>query len=56
MKELRTATDLALRATKVTARSLGQVMSTCVVQEHHLWLNRSGRGLLPTGLGRPEAD
>ncbi|CAM4734286.1 unnamed protein product [Leuciscus chuanchicus] len=37
--ELRAATDLALRATKVTARSLGQVMSTCVVQERHLWLN-----------------
>ncbi|KAI2668815.1 ORF V: Enzymatic polyprotein [Labeo rohita] len=30
--------ELALRATKVTARSLGQVMSTIVVQERHLWL------------------
>ncbi|KAL0160772.1 hypothetical protein M9458_044497, partial [Cirrhinus mrigala] len=39
MQELRAATDFALRATKVTARSLGQVMSTLVVQEHHLWLN-----------------
>ncbi|KAL0158577.1 hypothetical protein M9458_046653, partial [Cirrhinus mrigala] len=39
MQELRTATDFALRATKVTARSLGQVMSTMVVQERHLWLN-----------------
>ncbi|MGL5830113.1 MAG: hypothetical protein ACRC0L_11165, partial [Angustibacter sp.] len=39
MQELRTATDLALRTTKVTARSLGQVMSTVVVQERHLWLN-----------------
>ncbi|KAL0163759.1 hypothetical protein M9458_039512, partial [Cirrhinus mrigala] len=39
MQELRAATDLALRATKVTARSLGQVMSTHVVQERHLWLN-----------------
>ncbi|KAL0147753.1 hypothetical protein M9458_056929, partial [Cirrhinus mrigala] len=39
MQELRAATDLALRATKVTARSLGQVMSTLVVQERHLWLN-----------------
>ncbi|XP_016330768.1 dihydroxyacetone phosphate acyltransferase-like [Sinocyclocheilus anshuiensis] len=38
-QELRTATDLALRATKVTARSLGQTMSTLVVQERHLWLN-----------------
>ncbi len=39
MQELRTATDFALRATKVTARSLGKAMSTMVVQEHHLWLN-----------------
>ncbi|KAL0152613.1 hypothetical protein M9458_052336 [Cirrhinus mrigala] len=39
MQELRTATDFALRATKVTAWSLGQVMSTTVVQERHLWLN-----------------
>ncbi len=35
----RTATDFALQATKVTVRSLGKVMSTMVVQEHHLWLN-----------------
>ncbi len=39
MQELRTATDFALRATKVTARSLGKAMSTMVVQELHLWLN-----------------
>ncbi len=39
MHELRTATDFALRATKVTPRSLGKVMSTTVVQERHLWLN-----------------
>ncbi len=39
MQELRTATDLALWATKVTARPLGQTMSTLVVQERHLWLN-----------------
>jgi hypothetical protein len=37
--ELRAATDLALRATKVAARSMGQVMFTNVVQERHLWLN-----------------
>ncbi len=37
--QLRTATDFALRATKVTARSLGKAMSTMVVQERHLWLN-----------------
>ncbi len=39
MQELRTSTDFALRATKVTARSLGKAMSTMVVQERHLWLN-----------------
>ncbi len=39
MQELRTATDFALRATKVTARSLRKAMSTMVVQERHLWLN-----------------
>ncbi len=33
LQELRTATDLALGATKVTARALGQTMSTLVVQE-----------------------
>ncbi len=36
---LRTVTDFALRATKVTARSLRKAMSTMVVQERHLWLN-----------------
>ncbi len=39
MQELRLATDFALRASKVTARSLGKAMSTMVVQERHLWLN-----------------
>ncbi len=39
MQELRTATDFALRATKVTARSLAKAMSSMVVQERHLWLN-----------------
>uniref|UniRef100_A0A673KBJ6 B30.2/SPRY domain-containing protein n=1 Tax=Sinocyclocheilus rhinocerous TaxID=307959 RepID=A0A673KBJ6_9TELE len=38
LKELRTATVLALQATKVTACSLGRAMSTLVVQERHLWL------------------
>ncbi len=38
LQELRTATNLALRATKVTARALGQTMSTLVVQERHMWL------------------
>ncbi len=39
MQELRTASDFALWATKVMARSLGKAMSTMVVQERHLWLN-----------------
>ncbi len=39
MQELRTATDFALRVTKVTAWSLGKAMSTMVVQERHLWHN-----------------
>ncbi|KAL0176422.1 hypothetical protein M9458_028752, partial [Cirrhinus mrigala] len=39
MQELRTANDFALRPTKVTTRSLGQVMATMIVQEWHLWLN-----------------
>ncbi len=39
LKKLRTAPDLALRATKVMARSLGRAMSTLVVQERHLWLS-----------------
>ncbi len=38
LHELRAAMDLALRATKVTAQSLGRAMSTLVVQERHLWL------------------
>ncbi len=38
LNELRVAMDLALRATKVTAQSLGRAMSTLVVQERHLWL------------------
>ncbi len=38
LSELRTTKDLALRVTKVTARSLGRAMSTMVVQECHLWL------------------
>ncbi len=32
LQELRAATDLALWATKVTARSVGHAMSTLVVQ------------------------
>ncbi len=36
LHELRSAMDLALRATKVTVQFLGRVMSTLVVQECHL--------------------
>ncbi|KAL0157927.1 hypothetical protein M9458_046003, partial [Cirrhinus mrigala] len=43
--ELRSATDYALRATKVTAQALGRAMSTMVVQERHLWLNLKARFL-----------
>ncbi len=38
LHELRAATDLSLRATKVATQSLGCVMSTLVVHERHLWL------------------
>ncbi len=39
VKELRRATDLALRATKHTARAVGHSMAASVAAEHHLWLN-----------------
>ncbi|KAL0163565.1 hypothetical protein M9458_039318, partial [Cirrhinus mrigala] len=39
LQKLCSATDYALRATKVTAQALGKAMSTMVVQERHLWLN-----------------
>ncbi len=39
VKELRRATDLALRATKHTARAVGRSMAASVAAEHHLWLN-----------------
>ncbi len=59
MQELHTVTDLAVRATKVTARSLGQTMSTLVVQEYHLWLDLADMSesdklpVLPNLPGRP---
>ncbi len=37
-KELRRATDLALRAIKVTARAIGRNMGNLVVLDCHLWL------------------
>ncbi len=38
VKELHRATDLALRATKHTARSVGRSMAGSVAAERHLWL------------------
>ncbi|KAL0154447.1 hypothetical protein M9458_048710, partial [Cirrhinus mrigala] len=38
LKELRSATDLALRATKATAQAIGRSMASLVVLERHLWL------------------
>ncbi len=39
VKELRRATDLALRATKHTARAVARSMAGSVAAERHLWLN-----------------
>ncbi len=36
--ELRSTTDLALRATKATAQAIGRSMTSLVVLERHLWL------------------
>ncbi len=38
LRELRSATDLALRATKTTAQAIGRSMDSLVVLERHLWL------------------
>ncbi len=42
VKELRRATDLALRATKHTACAVGRLMAGSVAAERHLWLNLRG--------------
>ncbi len=39
VKELRRATDLAMRATKHTACAMGRSMAGSVAAERHLWLN-----------------
>ncbi len=39
LSELRSATDLALRATKMTAQVIGRSMASLVVLERHLRLN-----------------
>ncbi|XP_048017809.1 uncharacterized protein LOC125249543 [Megalobrama amblycephala] len=41
IQELRKATDLSLRATKETAKSIGRSMAALVATERHLWLNLS---------------
>lgn len=38
-KELHTATDLALCATKAIAQLIDKAMANFVVLEHHIWLN-----------------
>ncbi len=38
LRDLRSATDLALHATKATAQAIGRSMSSLIVLEHHLWL------------------
>ncbi len=38
LRDLRSATDLALRATKATTQAIGRSMSSLVVLERHLWL------------------
>ncbi len=38
LRDLRSATDLALRATKATAQAIGRSMSSLIVLECHLWL------------------
>ncbi len=38
LRELRSATDLALHATKTTAQAIGRSMASLVVLERHLWL------------------
>ncbi len=39
VKEVHRATDLALRATKHTARTVGRTMAGLVAAERHLWMN-----------------
>lgn len=38
-RELCSATDLAMYATKTTAQGIGSAMASLVVLERHLWLN-----------------
>ncbi len=38
LRDLRSATDLALRATNATAQAIGRSMSSLILLECHLWL------------------
>ncbi len=38
LRDLRSATDLALCTTKATAQAIGRSMSSLIVLDHHLWL------------------
>jgi LSD1 subclass zinc finger protein len=42
--DLRSATDLALRATKAAAQALGRCMASLCVSERHLWLTLTDMG------------
>ncbi|ROL49022.1 hypothetical protein DPX16_16637, partial [Anabarilius grahami] len=66
-KELRSATDLALCATKTMAQVIGSSMASLVVLERHLWLNLTeikdadravflDSPVSPTGLFGPAVD
>ncbi len=41
LRDLRSATDLALRATKATAQAIGRSMSSQLVLERHLWITNT---------------
>ncbi len=61
--ELRSATDLALRATKMTAQAIGRSMASLVVLKRHLWLKLTWMKVIflnspvsPTGLFGPAVE
>ncbi len=61
LRELRSATDLALRATKTTAQAIGRSMASLVVLERHLWLTLTEVSFLdapisPSGLFGPAVE
>ncbi|KAI2646291.1 Platelet glycoprotein V [Labeo rohita] len=67
MTDLRSATDLALRATKTTAQAIGRSMANLAVLERHLWLTLTeikdadkvpflDAPVSPTGLFGPSVD